>query len=57
MSGAIKSICPTCGEVFSSIAAFDSHRVGPYLPGRRRCLTAIEMLAEGMAQDSRGWWV
>jgi hypothetical protein len=56
MSGAIKSTCPTCGEIFASVAAFDFHRVGPYQPARRRCLTSLEMLAEGMNQDDRGWW-
>jgi hypothetical protein len=57
MSGAIKSTCPTCGAIFSSVAAFDVHRVGPYQPARRRCLTSLEMLAEGMSQDDRGWWM
>jgi hypothetical protein len=56
MSGATRSQCPTCGESFSSVGAFDFHRVGPYLPGRRRCLTALEMLTEGMMRDGNGWW-
>lgn len=56
MSGAIKSVCSVCGATFSSVAAFDFHRVGPYVRGGRHCLTASEMQAEGMIQDERGWW-
>jgi hypothetical protein len=56
MSGAIKSICSACGEAFISVAAFDFHRVGPYLPGTRRCLTVSEMQAEGLLQDEQGCW-
>lgn len=56
MSKAIKSICGACGATFMSVAAFDIHRVGHYLPGGRRCLTIREMQTEGLIQDEKGWW-
>ncbi len=57
MSRPVKSECAACGEAFSSVGAFDFHRVGPYVPrGRRRCLTALEMLTEGMILDDQGCW-
>ena len=47
-----------CGEYFNSTAAFDRHRVGPFMPpGLRRCLTVPEMLAKGMVRNSKGFWV
>lgn len=57
MSRPVKSECAACREKFSSVGAFDFHRVGPYAPrGRRRCLTALEMLTEGMILDEKGCW-
>lgn len=51
--------CPTCLELFNSVAAFDKHRTGRFgAPARpRRCLTAAQMLAAGMARNERGFWV
>jgi hypothetical protein len=63
------NVCGACGRDFSSIRAFDSHRVGrhAYLhaeglkmhPSRddgRRCLTEDELHAAGFAQNGRGRW-
>jgi hypothetical protein len=52
-----RSICPACGAVFAGMRAFDAHRIGPYTSGGRRCLTPLEIQAEGMSQDARGWWM
>lgn len=56
--------CGGCGEVFNSLSAFDAHRVGPYrqwwepvAAPDRRCLTAEQMAAKGMALNVRGYWV
>ena len=55
--------CPSCGRLFRSSHAFDKHRIGNFdMPTRfydfpRRCMTEEEMLAAGMAQNARGFWV
>ncbi len=49
--------CPACGELFNSAAGFDRHRVGPYQPMLRRCLTVAEMTERGMSRTERGFWV
>lgn len=53
--------CPGCGGFFNSTAAFDAHRTGPFghsgQPAQRRCLTAGEMRAHGMALNRAGFWV
>jgi hypothetical protein len=49
--------CPTCGEMFSSVYAFDKHRTGTFHPPARRCLSTDEMLSLGMAKNQRGLWV
>lgn len=48
--------CCACGAHFNSTRAFDKHRRGDYGIDRR-CLTAAEMLARGMAQNATGFWV
>jgi hypothetical protein len=48
--------CPGCGKFFNSTAAFDKHRTGAYETGRR-CLSAKEMTAKGMALNAGNWWV
>ena len=50
-----RCLCRTCGKKFNSTAAFDKHRSGSI--SERRCLTAREMRARGMALNSRGYWV
>jgi hypothetical protein len=57
------NICTTCGEDFGGIQAFDAHRVGshaysdcPTEPDGRRSLSVTEMLARGLAKNSRGRW-
>ena len=52
----MKSVCTACRLVFSSVSAFDMHRVGPYNPPGRRCLTDREMLNKGMVRNNRGVW-
>jgi hypothetical protein len=48
--------CPTCGELFNSIFAFDWHRTGQF--GKdRRCLTIDEMKAKKMAKNRYDRWV
>lgn len=47
--------CGGCDEWFRSVTSFDKHRTGP--GELRRCLTAIEMLAEGMSKNDRGLWI
>jgi hypothetical protein len=46
-----------CGEYFNSTRAFDKHRTGSYAALQRRCLSAAEMTARGMAQNAKGFWV
>jgi hypothetical protein len=47
--------CTGCGEFFNSSGAFDHHRIGPFTS--RRCLSAEEMQAKGMALNGAGYWV
>ncbi len=61
--------CRNCEQDFSSIAAFDKHRVGvhaytysegvamePMREDGRRCLTTDELRASGFRQNVRGRW-
>lgn len=48
--------CQGCKEYFNSTAAFDKHRDGRHGVDRR-CLSADEMNAKGMAKNSAGFWV
>jgi hypothetical protein len=48
--------CPTCGEVFESIYAFDYHRTGDFNKNRR-CLKVLEMLEKGMIKNRFDRWV
>lgn len=47
--------CGGCRRYFSSVYAFDKHRVGP--ADERRCLTKEEIIEAGMAVNERGLWV
>lgn len=47
--------CAACGERFRSPTSFDKHRTGS--ADARRCLTLIEMVAEGMSKNERGLWI
>jgi hypothetical protein len=49
--------CTVCHQTFTGTKAGDKHRTGTYVPLARRCLTADEMRAKGMAQNQRGQWV
>jgi hypothetical protein len=53
--GSNRCQCAMCGEYFNSTAAFDKHRIGDPIAGRR-CRSPSEMEAAGMV-ESRGWWV
>jgi hypothetical protein len=66
------NVCPTCGEDFGSVSAFDAHRVGKYpqhgpseytgaladwAPEKgRRCLTVKELTERGWTRDGRERW-
>ena len=63
------NVCGPCGLDFSSIHAFDAHRIGKHgytnqeglamIPPRengRRCLREDELSAAGFAQNTRGRW-
>lgn len=54
-------MCPSCGELFSSVATFDRHRIGEFAgvggTNSRRCLTASEMLAQDWPKTERGFWL
>jgi hypothetical protein len=61
------NLCCACRRDFSSIAAFDRHRVGKHaydfaeglalgFEDGRRCMDEDEMLEAGMALDRRGRW-
>lgn len=43
--------------MFTSLSAFDLHRTGKFEHKKRRCLTEQEMLAKGMVQNEKGWWM
>lgn len=47
--------CGGCGEFFRSVTSFDKHRAGS--ADARRCLTLIEMVADGMSRNDRGLWI
>ena len=53
--------CPACGELFSSVATFDRHRVGEFASNggtnTRRCLTVAELMAQEWPKTDRGFWL
>jgi len=57
------NLCRSCGRDFSSLSAFDRHRVGSHeqvwsldaLDGRR-CMAVDEMVENRMELDPRGRW-
>jgi hypothetical protein len=46
--------CVTCGLMFGGVGAFDLHRTGTLTD--RRCLSASELPAKGLALGARGRW-
>lgn len=48
--------CQGCKQYFNSNSAFDMHRVGEH-GVNRRCKTAQEMTAQGMAVNHAGFWI
>lgn len=53
--------CPTCGEYFNGLDAFDHHRIGNYAkgnrPNTRRCLAVAELEAAGFVRNAAGFWM
>ena len=57
------NLCRACGEDFSSVEAFDRHRIGkheytwsPEREDGRRCLAPDELEALAWEQNERGRW-
>lgn len=57
------NFCSSCREDFSSIAAFDKHRIGKHeydfsakYPDGRRCMSVDEIAEAGMARDKYERW-
>ncbi len=48
--------CDVCGKVFGSLAGFDKHRVGDYMPNTRGCLSDKELKKKGMHKNENGVW-
>ncbi|HZT98095.1 MAG TPA: hypothetical protein VFA10_00450 [Ktedonobacteraceae bacterium] len=55
--GILRSVCPTCGEIFAGVAAFDAHRTGSFKQRTRRCMSRREMQTHGMTRNEKGWWM
>ena len=52
------NVCRSCREDFTSVEAFDEHRVGSHTePGDRRCRTTSELTQLGWARNQSGRWV
>jgi len=47
--------CATCGEYFTNVRIFDSHRTDAP-NGRTRCRSADELQAKGYALSPAGLW-
>jgi hypothetical protein len=50
------NFCRICRRDFSSLKAFDRHRVGRYEPLGRRCLDSTELVKAGFRRNGRGRW-
>jgi len=63
--GSMVNQCPSCGEIFNSLGAFDKHRAGEYgkpvkdgySPSSRHCLTHDQMISIGMLRNSKNNWI
>lgn len=57
-----RNLCRSCEEDFSSVKAFERHRVGahdlnyPEHENGRRCMDEEELLEAGYERDERGRW-
>jgi hypothetical protein len=53
--------CCACGELFSSVATFDRHRIGEFAgvggTNTRRCMTVAEMTAQEWPKTAKGFWL
>ena len=47
--------CRICDEEFKSDYGFNKHRVGTYIPFKRKCLTRRQMKAKGMIIKEGKW--
>ena len=56
ISGSMVNQCPSCGEMFKSVDAFDRHRTGR-IGVNRRCMSVVEMQHCGMSMNDAGLWV
>jgi hypothetical protein len=54
--GQIANFCGQCGQDFLSETGFDEHRIGPFEPYERRCLTQAELEEAGWSRDRHGRW-
>lgn len=45
--------CGGCEQWFASQSCFDQHRIGEIKAGTRRCMTNEQMIAAGMATETR----
>src|SRR5579859_7021010 len=52
-----KAECAKCATLFTTVRAFDLHRIGTYAPKTRQCLGEAQMHAKGMTQNGKGWWM
>jgi hypothetical protein len=63
--GSMVNQCPSCGEIFNSLGAFDKHRTGEYgkpikggySASTRRCQSTNEMTKLGMVQNKLKRWI
>ena len=53
--GTAISRCSACKKVFSSVFAFDKHRVGK--SADRRCLSTDEIVEKGMCLNGKERWI
>jgi hypothetical protein len=56
IAGSMVNQCPSCGEMFNSVDAFDRHRTGRF-GVNRRCMTVVEMQHCGMVRNAGKLWV
>lgn len=57
-AGSAACFCDQCGRLFTTVTAFDQHRVGDFEPvNTRRCLTDRELQRRGLSVGERGAWI
>ena len=53
--GLRRCVCASCQESFSSVTAFEKHRIGRH-DKDRRCLGVGEMYEKGLRENDEGYW-